>query len=187
MRFKYYIRGFGLGMILTTIVLMVAFHIHGGMTEEQIKKEAQKLGMVDASEKDVNEEKTSQNESLNSGKQEESEQLSQNNPDDEPLDTNHPEESQQPSSEKDTSNPSPITPEPPSEPVYVVIVIENGDSCKVLAQKLYEKNLISDIDDFRAFMQKKDYDNNLHTGTYRIPEGATYEDIAKILIPADKL
>ena len=55
MKLKYYLRGFGMGVILATAVMMVSGSLHrGGLTDEQIMKEAQKLGMIMKESEDKN-------------------------------------------------------------------------------------------------------------------------------------
>ena len=48
MRFKYYLRGCGLGILFTVILLTVAFHTRGEkeISNEEIIRRAEALGMV---------------------------------------------------------------------------------------------------------------------------------------------
>lgn len=48
MRFKYYLRGCGLGILFTSIVLTVAFHTRGvkEISDEEVIRRAEALGMV---------------------------------------------------------------------------------------------------------------------------------------------
>ena len=48
MKLKYYLRGIGIGMIVTTIILMIAFAVHKEqpLTDEEIRMRATELGMV---------------------------------------------------------------------------------------------------------------------------------------------
>ena len=47
MKLKYYLRGLGMGIIFATLVLTVSSVIHNNkLSEEQIVKEAKKLGMI---------------------------------------------------------------------------------------------------------------------------------------------
>ena len=52
MKLKYYLRGIGIGIIMTTIILMIAFSIHKQqlLTDDEILKRAGELGMVMAQE-----------------------------------------------------------------------------------------------------------------------------------------
>ncbi|MDD7178619.1 MAG: hypothetical protein SPG09_12580, partial [Lachnospiraceae bacterium] len=48
MKLKYYLRGIGIGMIVTTIILMIAFAVHKEqpLTDDEIRARALELGMV---------------------------------------------------------------------------------------------------------------------------------------------
>lgn len=176
MRFKYYIRGFGFGMILTTIVLIVSFKLHGEMTDDQIRKEAMKLGMVENVDTQKNpsdnkvpiEKNTENDESVKTDTQK--------------PDTQKPDTQKEPDSTiVDTQKPDTQTPETTTS---IKLTIENGDSCRMVAEKLYANNLIDDVEKFREYIRKNKWANDFHTGVYMIPVGSSYDDIAKILIPS---
>lgn len=46
MRFKYYLRGAGIGVIVATLVLAIAFLFHDNISDEEVIRRAMKLGMV---------------------------------------------------------------------------------------------------------------------------------------------
>ncbi len=46
MRFKYYLRGAGIGVIVATLVLSIAFLFHDNISDEEVIRRAMKLGMV---------------------------------------------------------------------------------------------------------------------------------------------
>lgn len=46
MRFKYYLRGAGIGVIVATLVLSIAFLFHDDISDEEVIRRAMKLGMV---------------------------------------------------------------------------------------------------------------------------------------------
>ncbi len=43
---KYYLRGLGIGIVVTTIILTIVFNIRGKLSDSEIKERASKLGMV---------------------------------------------------------------------------------------------------------------------------------------------
>ena len=65
---------------------------------------------------------------------------------------------------------------------YVIIKVEKGDVCRNISTALEELNIIEDAEDFRKYMGKKGYASSIHTGEFKIPKDATYDEIAKILI-----
>ena len=55
MKLKYYLRGLGIGMIVTALILGISFSHRQGqetqtLTDDQIRERAEQLGMVDSSE-----------------------------------------------------------------------------------------------------------------------------------------
>ncbi len=46
MRFKYYLRGAGIGVIVATLVLSIAFLFHDNISDEEVIRRAMKLGMI---------------------------------------------------------------------------------------------------------------------------------------------
>ena len=48
MKLKYYLRGIGIGVIMTTLILMIAFAVHKEqpLTDDEIRERAAELGMV---------------------------------------------------------------------------------------------------------------------------------------------
>ena len=55
MKLKYYLRGLGIGMIVTALILGISFSPRQGqetqtLTDDQIRERAEQLGMVDSSE-----------------------------------------------------------------------------------------------------------------------------------------
>lgn len=46
MRFKYYLRGAGIGVIAATLILSIAFLFHDNISDEEVIRRAMKLGMV---------------------------------------------------------------------------------------------------------------------------------------------
>ena len=54
MKAKYYLRGMGIGILVTTLIFGTALVFYKpGLSEEQIRREAAKLGMVNAVEADI--------------------------------------------------------------------------------------------------------------------------------------
>lgn len=76
MRFKYYLRGAGVGILVTTIVLSIAFfRFKPTLTADEIRLQARKLGMVEAeeAEKQNTEKETNEKENTETNKKEDPE------------------------------------------------------------------------------------------------------------------
>lgn len=52
MKLKYFLRGVGMGIIITTLILMIGFNTKGKMTDDQIINRALELGLVYSSNSD---------------------------------------------------------------------------------------------------------------------------------------
>lgn len=152
MKLKYYLRGFGLGIILTMVIMMIITHSsRAELSNAEIIDKAEKLGMQMAADhvkpeapKDTEAEK-------------EPEQL--------------PEPELEPELEPD---PIPIV-------ENVSIIVNNGDSSDAISNKLQNAGLIENAKAFNQFLIEQKYDGVLLVGTFSIPKGSTKEEIAMIL------
>lgn len=59
--------------------------------------------------------------------------------------------------------------------------IQSGDSSYQVAYRLQQAGLVADARDFDNYLCSKGYDRKLKTGSYEIPETATEEEISEIL------
>jgi hypothetical protein len=182
-KFKYYLRGCGFGILLAVIVLAVAVHNRGGvMTDEKVIARARELGMVmpedteeavtETAQPTTEDEPDSKPESETAAVQPtETEQASETSSEKTSEETGESPEAQEPGA--DTAEDSDGT---------IEIEITSGDACRQVAEKLYENGLIEDSEEFRLFMADKGYDNQIHVGTFQFQKGMTNDEIAEILI-----
>lgn len=205
MKLKYYLRGAGIGIIFATLVMTLSSFVHkNNISDEYIIKEARKLGMIMREEADKN-----NNLFVEESEDTEDSEITEETQTSEDTQI---EESETPPSESEqipvvpeppVEPDPPIEPEPPVEPdppvepeppvesesesesattEYVTIVVEKGDYARQVAEKVKEAGLVDDVEDFRKYMGNYGYAQKLHAGTYKIPVGADYEEICKILI-----
>ncbi|MCR5419972.1 MAG: hypothetical protein K6E98_03085 [Lachnospiraceae bacterium] len=59
--------------------------------------------------------------------------------------------------------------------------ISKGTSSDGVARLLEKGNVIEDASDFDNYLCRNNYDKKIHHGIFKIPEGAGYEEIAKII------
>lgn len=162
MKFRYYLRGAGLGIIITTIILAIAFSKYKPvMSAEEIKAEAEKLGMV------MPDDSASGNaESKN---------------DDVTPDL----DAQEPTSGKADNTYTEDLPDDVegenASPSVVTIVINQGDYSDVVSEKLAQAGLIDDAEAFNKWFISIGLDDLINTGTYEIPINATDEEIIDII------
>lgn len=179
MKFKYYLRGVGLGILLTTILLTAAFHIHGNrISDEEIIEKAQGLGMImpgESLQSEADETETAESEEQ-TGLSEETEPADTGIADMEPEDVTQEQESTAlpaiPEADENTGDVSGD---------YITVTVAEGAVCRDIAEELMELGLVEDSEDFRLYMAQNSYDHLIRVGEYEIPREATYEEIARIL------
>lgn len=169
MRLKYYLRGLGIGIILTVIIMMISLSGRKEtLTDEEIIQRARKLGMVMKDEK-----VTGLSDAVT-----EKEGSEEPNQEDENSDGNEPEEPEAASEEQ--GNGEEETGEP-AEPELVEISVLKGEYSDKISQKLFAEGLIDDAEAFNSYLVESGYDNKISGGAHYVPKGSTYEEIAIIL------
>ncbi len=179
MNLKYYIRGIGVGILFTAVVMSVAFHIFPNkkLTDAQIKERATELGMV---------EKTadgSLNDLLTTPTEAPTTTPAQTNtpaPTDTPTPTDTPAPTKTPASEdtskegnsKDTSNASGA----------IEINITQGMTSEQVSKLLKEKGIIEDSAAFSQYLVINNYTKSIKIGKFQLKAFTTYKDIVNLII-----
>ena len=190
MRLKYYLRGLGLGILVSTLFLMLSIQLHGGiMTDERVIARAKELGMVipDDGETDtppLESESTQPDDAAQNDAQ----------PDDAAQDNAQPDDTAQNDARPDDAAQDDTTSEDAAQGDAaqngvaqddaqgdIIFTVADGEVCRTAAEKLLACGLIEDVDAFRKYMSAHDYDGLIREGTYRIPVGADADTIAKII------
>ena len=175
MKLKYYLRGLGIGIAVTALVLGLT----GGkesLTDDEIRARAAELGMS---------ENTVLSELQDDGKAM-SEEMEETADKEEPEgweSEERPEVTEQESEEKETVKPE-DTQEADTEDENeekVSITVKSGDTSWPVAQRVHAAGLVKDAAAFDDFMCDNGYSRYLRAGVYEIPVGADEEEIARIL------
>ena len=203
MRLKYYLRGIGLGIIFTVIVLSVSNNsnkstdnsvntenissgktdiTHENSEDSKIIEDSEADSSIDGTENQSIKENINNTEISDKKEYENNQSGSQaddtsNQPDSQAVDTSNKPDSQV----ADTPNQPPAS-ETVAEPQIITITVQQGEYCRPIAQKLKDAGLIEDAEDFRLYMGQIGYASFIHSGDFQIPMGASYEEIANILI-----
>lgn len=181
MKLRYYMRGLGIGILVTAILMGVT--IDGKtekLTDAEIIARAEALGMEKKYESTVLSESIPETDT-------EQEIVSQNEPEEKlpvnEAETEEPEADAEPEmevieetsgeEEKDTLE------EEPAETVQ--ITVQGGDGSQTVARKLAEAGLVADAKAYDKYLCSNGYDKRICTGTHTIPAGAGEEEIAKII------
>ena len=193
MKLKYYLRGLGIGIIVTTLVLMVTFSgKKEKLSDQEIMQRAEQLGMVMADEGQT---ETGTEENTGTEAQPETEQDVQNTEagTEENADENT-ENASEPETEPQTEAAAePAAPEDTAGNVVgevkqetsgeVAFTVKSGESSDTVAFNLYKAGLVDDATAFNRYMISKGYDSRLRTGDFKIRSGASYDEILKVLAP----
>lgn len=207
MKLRYYLRGLGIGIAVTALLMGIALSKKGEtLTDEQIKERALKLGMIDGSEtlaslENEGEEDesalgypmggVSENQFVEPEDTEgehqyeptESEDVSDEEPNEEPNEEPLTEEelaSENVTIEKDDKTAAENQSRPREE--IVVITVYSGEGSGVIANKLKNAGLIQDAGDFDRFLCQNGYDKRLSTGDHDIVVGSSYREMAEALV-----
>ena len=210
MKLKYYLRGIGIGMLVTALILSISYLNHNKMTDEEVKKRAKELGMVESTtllesseviSSDSGEVKITTKTPTPEPTKEETPAPTET-PTPEPTEEVTPTPTEAPTPEPTKEATPTPTPEPTAEPVEgpedpgmigketpsqgssstVTVRINSGDSSVTVARAVEEAGLVANAMDFDSFLCANGYDKRLHVGTYEIPYDLTYAEMAKIFV-----
>lgn len=187
MKLRYYMRGLGIGVLVTAILMSVTLD---GKTEKltdaEIIERAKELGMEEKYESTVLSDTLPENAEETEKETEPEEEIGQEEDvtaDSEQIQeivTDVPKEPE--SSEKPENPDEPEIPEKPEAPAETVqITVQGGDGSMTVASKLKAAGMIEDVAAYDKFLCRNGYDKKICTGTHTIPVGATEEEIAKII------
>ncbi len=195
MKLKYYLRGLGIGILVTTVILSLAGVGRKNMTDEEVVKRAKELGMVESTLLSDLPDQTKTDEvrptepeiSLQPETSEPEESASTPEtpvaPEETPV---APEETPMAPEETPMApEETPVSPEDgnPDIPAgeTVTLVIGRGESSTTVSKNLKKAGIVEDAAAFDRFLCNNGYDKKIITGTYEIPYGASEEEIAKII------
>ncbi len=208
MKLRYYLRGLGIGILVTVVILTIAGLGKNPMTDEEIKNRAKELGMVEStvlSGMNTPETGDGREETASPKPDEGAEETTTPKPTEEPEETGTPAPTEAPmtteppASTKEpetTASPAPtkdpeetVTPSPSAEPENtetpdgesVTIVIAAGDSSVSVSKDLEAAGLVESASAYDKYLCDNSYDRRIRVGTYKIPLGATEEEIAMII------
>ena len=208
MKLKYYLRGLGIGILVTTVILSLAGVGRKNMTDEEAVKRAKELGMVESTllselPDQTKAEEVRTTEPENSPAPEETtttpetpaaleETTTTPETPAAPEETTTTPEAPAASEETTTTQETPTAPEEtpvspedgnPDTPAgeTVTLVIGRGESSTTVSKNLKKAGIVEDAAAFDRFLCNNGYDKKIITGTYEIPYGASEEEIAKII------
>ncbi len=204
MRLKYFLRGVGIGIIVTTIILTITHASDRKMSDSEVIDRAIELGMsfsASHSEQQGETEESSPNESsteqetsgdeVTDGPQYESE--SETETETESQSTSEtvtestdggealPEKESEIITETATQAITEIAAESTIELITCTISITKGMSSRTVCDMLKQNGIIDDAADFDRYLIKTGYDDKIRVGEVEVNSGMTYEELTAAL------
>lgn len=187
MKLNYYMRGLGIGIVVTALLMGIASSgKKEQMTDEEIRQRATEMGMVDgnivlADMPEIHEDEEEQKEEGNE-KEGALTSLSGNGSPDNKVKTENGDDPEGAPEEGGEGSDETLGDDPREDGVTVneiiVISIDSGDGSRVVANKLLQAGMIEDAAAFDEYLCRNGYDKRLKTGRHDIPVNATDEEIA---------
>ncbi len=195
MKLKSYLRGLGLGIVVTTLILVIAFNNRNKpMTDAQIMSRAYELGMVEETLYGNKEQETAEKSTVPS--------ILDDIPTvaptiAEPVTEQATQEMTEPVTTESAT--LPVVTEAVTEPTtgtetvtsattatvpdnqVVTVVLENITSASMASTLLYEAGIIDDVKSFNDFLTQQGWATRVSEGTFEFKKGMTYEEVGKII------
>jgi hypothetical protein len=192
-----YLRGLGIGIIVTAIILIIARNTGNKMSDKEIIKRAEELGMVmketesdklfPDNETQSTEESTTE---VSTKEPQTTEAPTTEAPTTEAPTTEAP-TTEAPTTETPTEPPTTEAPtQPPTEKptmppdttvVTAKIVVTKGMFSEAISQAMERTGVISDWRKFNDYLEANGYAERLQTGTFTLKSTMSFEEMAKIL------
>lgn len=211
MNLKYYLRGLGIGIVVSTLIVGISNGQDKTLSDAEIRQRATELGMVESSGVLADEipsaEPLKEQEELPGPAQKEMAEETPA-PTETPVPTKMPKSTETPGpTEIPKSTEAPLPTEVPEEdPVptvtpevkeeesetvskqeeilpgeTVTIMVRSGDGSYTVCKRLEEAGLIESAASYDVYLYENGYDKRIVAATHEIPAGADEEQIAKIL------
>ena len=184
MKLKYYLRGLGIGIIVTTIILVSCFSMQKPkMTDAQIIEKASQLGMIMPEQDSVVAAQTETTDPEETQQKNEQQVAAEEAQQETEQQTEVPkeqatEETQQDAPSEDTEN---AENEESAQQEPFTLVVNRGDVCRTMCENLAANGVIDDSEGLRKYLSEVGYASFISAGTYQIPYHASYEEITNIL------
>lgn len=203
MKLKYYLRGLGIGVVVTALLMGIALSGRKEtLTDDEIRQRALELGMSDdtavlsdallpegeaaadnqedieaeleEAKQEVSEPEVPEPETVQPGSETAEEEPDES--EEAEAEENKPKDADEASSEAQPDETGTIT-----AGESITITVDSGDGSKTVANKLQEAGVIADATAFDLYLCQNGYDKRIAAGTHEIKAGATEAEIAEAL------
>ena len=197
MKLKRYLRGLGIGIIVTALIVGISSNSKGGfITDEEIKSRAKDLGMVEQVEVEslekeesaevTSDEDSNKNEGIDLNLEAETQFIDEVDLiEDSKVLTDLEEEIETPEVDSNDTYTEDDVKEEDEIEEFVILTIHNGESSYTVSEELQNLEVIEDASEFDTYLCTNGYATRIHVGDHEIPMDATYEEIADILCSSE--
>lgn len=186
MKRKYFVRGLGVGIVFGALIMFAAYMTsdRNRMSDEDIIKRAQELGMVKKSEyvldsEVISEETTTEAVTTEATTEKTVTEASATTEKATEAATTEASATAKATTEKGTTEAA--TTEQADKKTKATITVSGGMSSETISSLLENAGLVDSASKFNSFLMQNGYDKKLETGSFDISGSMTYEEIAKIL------
>jgi hypothetical protein len=190
MNLKYYLRGLGLGIIVTALVMGFSGS-RDKMSDAEIRSRAEALGMTDTSavltkqETDTSKKTVTDKKKTASASSSTSAKTETSSSQETAVSTSSASTTQtavsttQAASTTSSSSSSSVSPAASTSAASMTLSIVSGDSSYSVAKKLEAAGFVDSAADYDRYLCSNGYDKKIHTGTYTISAGESGQEIAE--------
>ena len=172
MKLKYYLRGLGIGVLVTTIILTIAHHAQRKMSDADIIERAKELGMVMEEDTLFDDSETKENQTTtqdSTTEQGTTQEPTTKEPVTEEATTKEP-VTEEPTTQKPTGNLKTVT-----------FTVTDGMYSEAVTDILYKAGIITNKAEFNSFLEKNGYSRIIQNGKHTVNSSMSYEEIAKVI------
>ena len=182
MKLKYYLRGLGVGIVVTAVILTIANHLGNKMSDEDIIKRAAKLGMVMKEDESLfpptEPETTTPEPTSPSPTEQDTTAVKPAEPE-----TTTPEPTTPVPTEPETTTPVPAEPQTSGVVIHTAkITVTSGMYSEAVSQRLEEAGIVKNWREFNEYLTSNGYAERLQTGTHSFNSEMDFNEIAEILV-----
>lgn len=164
MKLKYYLRGLGIGILVTALIMGFTTRDSRPLTDAEIKAAAAELGMVESDSlrlADLPQEPTP-------------------TPEITPEPEATPEVTPEPTEEPENTSEA-ATETTQESGADISITVSAGSGSRTVCNRLEEAGVITDAAEFDKYLCDQGYSKRICVGTFEIPADASWEELAKII------
>lgn len=192
MKLKYYLRGLGIGIIVTTVLLMITFALHKPvMSDADVINRAKQLGMIMPEDEEplqsTENTETTEATEVSETTEENTETVQTETDTENPATTEELAATETPDQTDTVTTDTEITGTENTDNGTIegaapyTLVVNRGDVCRVVCENLQANGIVDDAEAFRKFLAQKGFASSISVGSYTIPYGLDYEEIYQIL------